>query len=485
MHILRNKKFAKKVWITLAILVIPPFVFWGAGSVMHGPKKPAYAGSIFGKNVPYQEYMDNLLAVRTSAMMRFGDEFEKIEKYINLPNQAWERILLLKEAQKRKVRVADSAVVEQIRAFPFFQEKGSFNLTRYKQALQYGLNIQARKFEEQMRGTLIIQKLYESLTQSIKLTEEEVKEEYIKTNEKIKVAYIAALPGNFLPKTGLTDEEIFNFYNKNIDKFKIEVAADIHYIGLDYPAGASEEDKEKINAKVRETAGQIKPNEDLAKLAQKNGLQVKDTGFFSIHEPIPGIGLSPIAWEAINKLEKDEISDAIATQGGCYILKIKDKRTDYTPAFKESREKANGMLLREKGLEAAKEKINECLKELTALKNANTPVSFENIAKQYGLTQAVTEAFSRSSYIPGVGNYPEFSKAAFELADNGQISKIIETPSGFYIARLLERIKINEDDFSKEKKDFSQSLLERKKNEAFSSFITELRKKADIRIAHR
>ena len=61
---LRNKKTAKRIWIVLAILILPAFVLWGAGSFMRNKEKgeSAYAGKVFGRTVSTLEYQDALCA---------------------------------------------------------------------------------------------------------------------------------------------------------------------------------------------------------------------------------------------------------------------------------------------------------------------------------------------------------------------------------------------------------------------------------------
>ena len=51
LKILRNKKTAKKIWIGLAIIIIPAFAFWGFGGSMRSREDNVTAGRLFGKNV--------------------------------------------------------------------------------------------------------------------------------------------------------------------------------------------------------------------------------------------------------------------------------------------------------------------------------------------------------------------------------------------------------------------------------------------------
>ena len=84
LKILRNKKTAKKIWIGLAIIIIPAFAFWGFGGSMRSREDNVTAGRLFGKNVSYQEYKESLAAVKSLALMQYGDNLPKLEKYLDL-----------------------------------------------------------------------------------------------------------------------------------------------------------------------------------------------------------------------------------------------------------------------------------------------------------------------------------------------------------------------------------------------------------------
>ncbi|MFA5287577.1 MAG: SurA N-terminal domain-containing protein [Candidatus Omnitrophota bacterium] len=64
LKLLRNKKTAKKIWIGLAIIIMPAFVFWGFGGAPHDKDESRYLGSISGKKITPLEFNSSLSAVR-------------------------------------------------------------------------------------------------------------------------------------------------------------------------------------------------------------------------------------------------------------------------------------------------------------------------------------------------------------------------------------------------------------------------------------
>ncbi|MDD2731513.1 MAG: SurA N-terminal domain-containing protein, partial [Candidatus Portnoybacteria bacterium] len=134
---LSNKQFAKKIWIVLAILIVPAFVLWGFGNAFRSDKGSGYAGKLFGKKVTALEFQDAYAAVKNQAIIQLGDKFTELQQQINLQSQAWDWLILAHEAKKRKIKASDKEVAETIQSFPFFQRKGQFDNKTYAEMLQY------------------------------------------------------------------------------------------------------------------------------------------------------------------------------------------------------------------------------------------------------------------------------------------------------------------------------------------------------------
>ena len=169
LKVLRHKKTAKKIWIGLALIIIPAFTLWGFGGAFRSREESKPLGKIFGHPVSNLELRDSVSAVTTTAIMQYGDKFPEVEKNLNLEAQAWERLILLYEAKRRGIRASDQEVIREIESLPYFQYKGGFDNRIYNQTLQYVFRLKARDFEEQVRASLILSKLYKQITDSPKL----------------------------------------------------------------------------------------------------------------------------------------------------------------------------------------------------------------------------------------------------------------------------------------------------------------------------
>ncbi|MDD5120408.1 MAG: SurA N-terminal domain-containing protein [Candidatus Omnitrophica bacterium] len=352
LKILRDKKTAKKVWIGLAIIIIPAFTLWGFGGGTDDKNENTPIGKISGHSISGLEFKESLAAVRTSAILQFGDKLPEVEKYLNLEAQAWERLILLYEAKRRKIAVSDKEVVDLIQNAPYFRDKSGFNNKIYQETLRYVFRLQTRTFEEQMRQSLILDKLYKQVTEKINLSEEQIRQEYLKLNEELKIDYIAGFYLEFAKKIKPKDKELAVFFEKNKAMFKIPPTKDKEaYI----PEFAQVKDKvketfiketsqETVRNKIRECAEKIKKT-SFSKAAKACGLKSGSTDFFKSNDQIKELGNAEVFWLTAKKLDKNQLSDTIFNDKGYYIIRLEGiKPLDENKFLKEKPEFSQRLL---------------------------------------------------------------------------------------------------------------------------------------------
>jgi len=185
LKILRNKKKTKIILIGLAAIIILFFVFFGFDDVLGNKGKKGYIGKLSGQKVSLIEYKDSLDAVKNLAIMQYGDNLEEMSKSLNLEAQAWQRLALLKEAKRNRIKASDREVIEQIEKYPFFMRQGRFDKRTYDELLKYVFHTQARTFEEQVRQNIMISKLYKEVTDGLSLDDKEIRDGYIEINKAL------------------------------------------------------------------------------------------------------------------------------------------------------------------------------------------------------------------------------------------------------------------------------------------------------------
>ncbi|MDD2751887.1 MAG: SurA N-terminal domain-containing protein [Candidatus Omnitrophica bacterium] len=468
---LRHKKTSKRILIFLAAVIVPAFAFWGFSSVLHGPQEQANIGKIFGRSISPLEFKEAINAVTNMAIMRYGDDYTKIRSSLNLEAEAWQRLILLSEAKRKNIKVSDKEVVEYIESYPFFQNKGQFDNRIYNEMLQYVFRTLPRDFEEQTRQNLMMSRLYRQVTQNLKLTDQEIKDEYKKTNEEINLSYIQANPQDFVKDIPVDDQAILGYFQKNQYLFKRPLSFNIEYVAFN-------KDDPATNEKLKNLLTALKRKDDFTKTAKDFGLSLKETGLFAENDPLPGIGWLPQISAVLAKSNAGKYIEPVEVDKSIYVLRVKERKEPFIPDFESAKDKVKETFLKEESKKIAQEKINSALEKLNSLPGKKAkPADFEQTAKLLGLKTATTGFFKFGSYIEGIGASDSFFTPAQNLKD-GEFSQIINMPSGFFIVKVKETKPIDEKKFAVEKDSFKEKLLLQKKQEYFTKFLEELLKKS-------
>lgn len=476
---LRHKKTAKRIFIFLAIIIVPAFVLWGSGSMVRDKAGADYAGEIFGKKISFQDYRDALKAVQDQAVIQFGDRFNQIRPLLDMEKLAWERLIVLHKANLEKIRISDEEVVRTIAGYPFFEKNGKFDDQIYRQVLRFGLETTPKEFEKHIRESLEIAALFKKYTKDVNLSDKEILNEYKRENEKVKVGYLSFPAQDFKAGLTVTDKETKDYFDKHSSEFLTDPAIDIDYIGLDFGPKATAEEKQKAKTQVLLIAETAKKDKNWDSLSQSHNLAYKHTGYFYINEPIPGIGWSTQFYEAVLPLKINEVSPAIETEQGIFLARLLGLRQPHIPEFNQIKDKVLDKIKEERAkvLSLAKAQSLKGALEDKLKSNAD----FQKCAKELNLRVKETEAFKRNQYIETIGLSPEFSDAAFSLVDKPAQLAVINTPQASYIIKLLQFTPIDLKKFEAEKKEFTQALRNKKSEQALIEFLDKLKNQARLK----
>jgi peptidyl-prolyl cis-trans isomerase D len=472
------KQIRENSRIFLYILIVA-FVAWLAFDAITTTQQNPYAGSIFGKKILINDYQKAYLAAKTKALLTYGDKIRDVQKDLNLEDDAWNRLILLAEAKKQGIKVGDKEIVDFIKGIGIFHDNnGKFSNDLYGQILRYSLGLTPVEFEEQVRGDLTIQKLIEKENQNVALTDEDVLKEYKFANEKAKASYVPFKAQDYLAQAACTEDEIRSYFEKNKDAFKVPEQVNVEYIGKAFPANTDAE-KDKIRKEMKDVSYELAGEKELEGVAKKFSLPVKETGLLDRETRIPDIGWDLQFANVALSLQPGDISGLVETKTGVYILKVKEKKPARQAEFAQVKEKTEKFLKAEKAEEIAKAKAAEALAAIkTRLEKKE---KFEDIAKNLSLTIKETDAFTRNSYIQGLGVAPEFAKAVFSLKEGEVFGEPVKTHDGYAIARQAALIPIDENKYKEEKDKFKEQLLAQKKYFNSMSWFFELRKRADLK----
>jgi peptidyl-prolyl cis-trans isomerase D len=475
LKLLRKKKVAKRIFYVLAAIIIPAFVVWGSASVLNKDKTPAYAGIIFGKKVSFDEFRAAFHGWQIQMKLQYGDKANEIAGAYFKPGQAaWDRLILIHEAKTRRIQVKDSDVVAMITGFPFLQRNGRFDPQAYSLFLRYSLGEQPKAFEEQLRHNIEMSKVFEEVTRTTIVPDDEVRKEYEKQNITTRVKYVVFPADGAKDKITVSEDDIKAFAEKNKERFKVPPQINAAYIGVEFKNDAPDAQKSAASERIKKAAVAAK-QKGFETAAKEAGLDIKETGLFGFEDPIPVFGWMPELSALLFDLNASATSKVVELGRGDYLFKIKEKKDAYFPDYSAVKEKAKNALVAERSKEAAKKSAQDFIDSLK-----NKPANFEQEAKTKGLEIKETPLFNREGYIAELGMAEALKDAAFKLAKDAVAPEAIELEQSFIAIKSIETVGVDEEKFKKEKEEFAKQVLEQKHNKVFNDFFEELKKKAAL-----
>jgi len=608
------------VVVSFVLLYIPSFMRDDA----QGAASNAVVADVEGREITAAQfrrtYQQQMQAYRQSYGANVDD---KLLKQLGIDQRIVQQMIqdeaTLAEAKRLGIGASDAEVRERILAVPAFQENGQFiGDQRYRQLLRMQTPpMRPDEFEEQIRRSIIAEKLQAALTGWMTVADADVVNEFKKRNEKVKVQvanfpadkfregvvasepeiskhfddhkdsyrigekrkirYVTIDQEGLRARATVTGQQIERTYNDNIQQYSTpeqvrashillktegkddaavkkqaeELLAQIkkgasfeelakkssqdepsaakggdldffnkgqmvpefdktafslqpgqmsdlvktsygyHIIKVTDRRAASVKTLEEVRPQIEDqlkyeqaaaaaqkladqVAGELKKPSDFDTVARARGLQGGESGLFLQDEPIAGIGMAPAVGQQAFQMKEGDVSEPLRTPQGYAFITVTGKQDPYVPKLDEVKTKVRDDVLKQKAIEAARQKA-------ASINAAMKSGDFENAAKAAGLEVKTTELITRGAPIGDAGVSPALEAVAFSLPAGG-VSDPVVTENGAAILKVVERKDVAADELAKQKESLRKELLNERKNKFFAAYMTKARQRMKINI---
>ena len=480
------RKRARSTWIkAIFLIIILVFVFWGVGGSIGGAR-PDVVASIDGQDVYLREFQRAHENLKNAYREMYKEQLtaDLLEK-MNLREQALDQLvqsrLLAAEATRAGFTVVDDEVRREIAGVEAFQEHGSFSQERYLRILRY-LRLSPNEFEEEQRAQLLIKKLQTLINDATKVTDNEVKELFDFTQEKVELSFVKISSADLLGEVSVDAKEAEEYYNSHQEAFRqpervkfayvaypakqFEAGVEIpmsdveafyndhkedrfttpprvhaRHILFSLPPDATEEDKTKIRATANEVLAKARAGEDFAKLAgthsqdSATAQQGGDLGFFS-----RGRMVKPFE-EAAFALSAGGISNLVESPFGLHIIKVEANEAEKVRPLQEIEADIRQELLKEHAQAQAEVRARADREKI----HSGTPLA--EVAQAAGVSVGETPLVAREETIPEIGAQPQLVEAALGL-DLQQVSEPVAVNDSWYLVSPREKVASSIPEFS-------------------------------------
>ena len=465
------------LWIILAAFVGTIIFAWGMN--VTGIKKggQAVVGVVNGQKITYQQFYRAFQSLYAQVQDQMGQELDA-ETFRELRDETWNQIvsqiLLAEEVEKRRIRVTDQELVAYIRNNPppyilnneSLQTDGKFDPQKYAAALA-DPRYNWRPLENQYRALIPLQKLQNMVMASIRVTDDEVLNNYKAQNERVQVRYVTFLPGDFeIDPAEITHEELRRYFDEHREDYHQPRRVNLEYVFAEKTPSQADEDT--VRAELEEVRERALMGEDFGELAEafSQGPTAKeggDLGFF-------GHGVMDSAFEATAfALQEGEISSPIRTIFGWHIIKLEEKRT--TGGAKEVR--ARHILMK---VYPSQQTLDALVDTLDVLVQRAQEVGLEEASREAGLELKQTGLFQEGSqFVPGLGRASDVSLFAF-AKKRGEIGGPFENESGFYVISIREQEEAGVPPLDKVQERVNSALVREKQRQLALEKATEFQR---------
>lgn len=464
-----------KGWLKWSLFfVVVAFILLYIPSYLQTPGMPAGANdvvaSVDGRDITVarfrRAYQQQMQAYRN----QFGGNMdERLLRQLGIDQRIVQQMIeeeaALAEAERLGITASDEEARERILALPYFRENGQFvGDARYRQMLQMANPpLRPSEFEDQIRRSIVLEKLQGALTDWISLTDREIEDEFRRRNEKVKLAVVNFPAEKFRESVAgsVTDADVAKAFEDRKDDYRLPEKRKIKFATIDTQAihertQVTPEDVQRHyedNQQQFSTPEQVRASHILLKTEGKDDAAVrKQAEEILAKVKAPGADFAKIAnqytEEEIGKtrggdleffgrgrmakefedasfaLQPGQISPVVKSPFGYHVIKVTDRKPPVTRPLDE----VSTQIQEQIKAERSQAEAQRIATEVAAL--LKSPSDLDTVAKPRGLTVSESAFFARDEPIAGLGMAPAAAERAFEMKE-GDVSEALRTPQGF------------------------------------------------------
>jgi peptidyl-prolyl cis-trans isomerase D len=319
-----------------------------------------------------------------------------------LQDAAWNLLVLREEIKRLQIEPTNGQVAKAEKALAFFQTNGQFDAAKYQNLVDNLLKNQqmtAVDLDQIVADDLRVKAILAVLKPTYIFPVSAFQKDFTRYSSKIHLSVIQFKRADFETAVHLSDQEIQKEFNEHKANYQMPEKRKVALIRLtltDAQKKLPDDQKEKAMKPLASKAdafSQLEHPEGFDALAQKEGVKVETTGFFtqSALDPLFG-GNDQLAQQSFALTKESPVSTPIQVDDGFAIMKLVEVQPARPMTFDEAR---SGIVtsLKERQVSAAMTKKAEDVQKNLVAAMANG-TSFADAAQKAGCKVELPPPFS-------------------------------------------------------------------------------------------
>jgi peptidyl-prolyl cis-trans isomerase D len=421
---------------------------WGMDYLGIRGNRGDVVGKVDGTKITYRDFSDMINVLTNNIKAQTGKDPDD-DQQKEIRDQAWQTIVtqhLIDEQIKRLgLTVTDQELIDWVRGpnppedlrRNFVDSTGQFRRDLYEEFLanpnqflrdpngrdpEYGTKWLAN-YEQGLRQRRLNEKLQSLIMASVRVSPGEVRQRFIDQNQKIDAAY-AAFDASMVGDNDIqvTDADLKNYYDENIDQFKYEATRKLKYVYFQITPSSS--DTSMVQKDIEDAATRARAGVDFMQLVSTYSDRVDSGAYFRHGE------LSPVVESQVFAAKVGDVVGPILDNGTYRLFKVLGERTSKTEYVR-----ASHILLPVEGsgdTMAVKRQAEEIAREAKGGKD------FAQLAREYSKDQSNAARGGDLGWFTHGRMVPSFEAAVFK-ARVGEVVGPVRTPYGWHIIKVTGR----------------------------------------------
>jgi peptidyl-prolyl cis-trans isomerase D len=506
----RQKRLKLVLWIVIIGLCLGMALFFVPGGNMGEGSSDSYAATVDKKPITLQEFRN--VYNRTLDSYTNGQRSKipaETLKALGFSEQILNSLISRKVVEvignRLGVAVTDKEVQRAIETIPGLQDQnGKFvGIAEYKNRLANN-NLSVEQFEESVRSDLFTDKVRGILTDSLEVSDRELRDEFSRTSQQTVADYVVLKKEEFKKRIKPSEAELRAYFDAHKENYRIREKRRAQYllvrVSQFIPAvEATEQEIQKewrsrphpemvqaahilfkvadpskeagVKAKAESVLKEAKAGAAFAGLAKKYSDDTENANQGGILAPFQK-GQKPQEFEdAAFSLKEGDVSNLVQTSEGFHIIKVLRHEV---PTLQSSHEILASMVKMKKAQELAKQKAEQ------AASNAQKQKDFVAAVKDLGIQPETSETalFGKDDNPYEIGISEALRNEVFELKNVNSTGKAVEHQVGYAIPKLLEVQMPKPGDFSLSRNQVESDYTEAKAGELMKAEAKKLSEEA-------